>query len=526
MGKPITIRFDQGIQYPPKLGTLILKKTSNGKLAYAQNLNSASDEYGIGAATPGPFLRTLANQNKLTGVPWLRKYFRAFPVTDGFLYYVQGLRGNKQATLNRVKQVVSGQTPEIDTAIAGGLGADISTFFSPHNGHTNVRIVEMEFRPDSNGNYYLYISLTDDTDCWIVKMDIGSGGLSTSIVATNGNFTGGFTAMFPVLGADNNIYWIGKNRVSVIDTSDVYTVFGLQNGLPLGTYASCGIDWNNQLVVAYSSEAFGDFSARLTGGSSGIILWDYVNANYNKKVPAPCRYISALVTDPNGNLLCFGGRDEGKSSIYEFTGYGFNLLYTYIGDLPRNRHAIEFDSEGRIVWQTADGQICRYDRNRQVFDHLGTMPTDQSTGGLLAKGIGFPAGNEFFAGSGDTNGYYLSAVDFANFNGDESGQGASASMGVAGIIDVPDDTTIASINWHLNRPLREGEKIVGLIYENGNDTPTESVVMDFAVDGAITSKKTTDPIPEINNFALGFVWKMPDGNPTAPPITSADVETA
>lgn len=524
MGKPITVQFANGIQFPPVLGSLILKPASRGKLAYAQNVDSMSDEYGNGVITPGPALNLIANNNKLTGVPWLKQYFRAFPGTDGYIYYVQGLLGSKKAVLNRVMQVVSGQTPQIDTSLAGGLGADISTFFSAHSGHTNTEIVDMVLRPDALGNYFLYIALKDDTDTWVARMDIGNGSLSTTIIAQNNNFTGGFTSQFLVLGSDNNLYWIGKSRVSSIDTSDTYTVFALTNSLPLGTYASCGVDWNTNLVVAYSTDAFGGFDNRLGGGHAGVIIWDYSNANFQKNVPAPCRYISTLVVDPSGNLLCFGGLDEGKTTIYEFTGYGFNPLYSYVGDMPRSRHSVEFDGLGRIVFTTADGQLCRYDRASGIFDHLGSVDTDSDGGGLLAKAIGFPTGNEFIIGSGQGTTYKMEIVSFGSFQPNDPADPTSAPLAVSGIQQLPYGSAIDGITWYIARPLAVGQSVSLLVYVNGNPVPIVYSTMDFAKDKAITSKRETKTLTNVNNFSLGILWNTPTVLTSAPGVLPAEVE--
>src|SRR5579872_404418 len=52
----IEIAFNQGIASPPQLGTVILKPTSQGKVAYAQNVTVSNDKYGDTVVTPGPYI--------------------------------------------------------------------------------------------------------------------------------------------------------------------------------------------------------------------------------------------------------------------------------------------------------------------------------------------------------------------------------------------------------------------------------------------------------------------------------------
>ncbi len=518
--KPIIIQFNKGIQFPPRLGTpLILKKTADGKLAYGQNVDSANDEFGIGAVTPGPALTTITDNSQLTGVPFAKAFFGVSSLGVGSLYMIQGLLGAKNV-LQRVKNIISGSTPVMDS----NCNVTIT-----HSGHSNPVLVDILLRR-SNGDDVIYIAGKDDNDTWIYRTTANSGSPSFpgsfNLVATNSNFTGGYTDQFMVLGSDGNIYWIGKDRVSKIDSTDTYSVVALADGLPIGTYGTAAADWQGKLVVAVSTDAFGDFSRRNSAGHSSIVLWDYSSPSFlNSPIPAPCRYISALVVAPNGHLIVFGGVDEGKASIYEFTGFAFNFLYTYVGDLPHSHHSVEFDGQGRILWMTADGQFCRYDIITGVFDHIGSITTSDSAGGLLAKGIGSPVGNEFLISSGSGSTYTLKRVSFGAYVGDGGvGDMVNTPLAVSGLQDVPYNSTIGAITWHLTRPLSLGEKVILQVYENGSLTPTVYSTLEYAVDGPISSKRTVKTLTKINNFSLGVIWKMADNNATAPAVTSAEVE--
>lgn len=514
--KSISISFNKGSQFPPRLGTLTLRLTAEGSAAYAQNVDVSNDEYGFGCALPGPALTAIGNNSELTGVPTVRQFFGNNSGNQGFLYFGQGALGTK-TVIRRIKDIIAGSTPVIDTT--GSMTVD-------HSSHANQEIVDMVFRPDSSGGFYIYITGKDDSDTWVYKFIASDTSPSLSLVTSNGNFTGGYTSQFLVFSTfDNNIYWIGKNRVSSIDTADAVTVNRLSLGLPLGSYASCGADWQQQLVVAFSNEPFGDFGRRKSGGSSGVAIWDYFSPAIIRKVPAPCRYISALVNAPDGSLLAFGGVDEGKSSIYSFTGYGFSLITQYIGDLPRSRHSVDFDAQGRIVWQTVEGQLCRYSLTTGIFEHLGSITTGSSAGGILAKGIGSPTGNEFFVASGTGSTYTLKKVQFGSYVGDNAGSdGVTTPLTISGIQTLPQGSNIQAISLHLAKSLESGEKLEVRVYANGSTSYTTYMTMDYAVDGAISSKRETLTLPDINSFSLAVAWKMTDGATTAPPVLAAEVE--
>jgi hypothetical protein len=513
--KPITITFNKGVQFPPKLGTLILKPASDGKAAYAQNIDVSNDEYGNSAIVPGPALTTIGSNSELTGVPFVRQFYGNTISPTGYLYFGQSLLGTK-TVIRRVKDILSGSTPTIDTT--GSMTID-------HSSHANLEIVDMVARPTSGGDFIIYVAIKDDSDTAVYKFNAGDGSPSASLVQANGNFTGGYTRQFLVYSTfDNNIYWIGQSRVSSFDTSDSYTIAKLALGLPLGAYATAGADWQQQLVVAYSNQQFGDFSLRKSGGKAGVALWDYYSPGINRNIPAPCRYISALVNAPDGSLLVFGGVDEGKSSIYTFNGYGFNLVTQYIGDMPHSRHSVDFDAQGRIVWQTADGQFCRFDRASGIFEHLGSITTGSSAGGLLAKGIGSPSGNEFFVASGSGSTYTMKKVQVGSYIGDGGGADTiNTPLTASGIQTLPPKSNIQWATLNLTKPLESGERVELRIYKNGSTDYVTYLTMDYSIDGAISSKREDITLDNINSFNAVPVWKQADGLTTAPPVLSVEV---
>lgn len=507
MAKTINVTFNKGIQYPPKLGTLILKEAGQGKLAYGQNVDSSNDEYGMGAIVPGPVLTTITNNSQLTGVPFVKAFYgTALGSASGYLYFGQSILGT-EGVIRRVKDVGSG-VPSIDTT-----GSMTIT--------SNRTITDMLMRINSSYIPYIYVSCRDSSDCYLYKFTASDASPSLTLLSTISSIR----PTILTLGSDNNIYWIGKGSVNSINTSDAFSQDVLVNKLPLNAYASCAVDWNTQLVVAYTTDEPGDLIAsRNYAGKAGVIIWDYISSNFNKRIDAPCRYISAMIVDTTGNLIIFGGIDEGKTSIYQFNGYGFNHIYSYTGDIPRNRHAIEFDGQGRILWFTLDGQLCRLDTKNGVFDNLANMTTDADSAGLLAKGVGQNNIADFLVATGTGSTYTMKRMNFGSYIGDGAGADTVATpLAVSGIVQVPFGTTITRITWHLSRPLETGDKVNLLVYQNGSTTGTVYSTLEYAVDGAVTAKRETLTLPDLNNFSLGVQWKMSD-NSTAPAVISAEVE--
>lgn len=515
MPKSINVTFNKGIQYPPTLGTLILKETANGKLAYGQNVDSSNDEYGVGAITPGPFSTNLSNNSDLTGIPAISQFYGSSASVIGYLYFAQSVLGT-EGVIRRVKDIGTG-VPSVDTS--GNMVVP-----------SNRTVTDMCLRidtPGSGSDPKIYVSAKDGSNCYLYKFTPNAAGFPTlsSAISTQSI---SLRPTILVTGSDNNIYWIGKNHVNSISTADAFTQDALVNLLPLNAYASAACDWNTQLVVAYSTDEPGDLIAsRNAAGRSGIVLWDYISSNFSKRIDAPCRYISAVLVDTTGNLIIFGGVDEGKTSIYSFNGYGFNLIYSYIGDMPRSRHAIQFDGQGRLVWITLNGQVCRLDTKNGLFDHLHTLPVDVGTAGILAKGngsAGIPA-DFIVAGGNQLNGvYYIKRMYFGSYSGDGGGaDGVTTPLAVSGIYNLPHNSTITRITWHLTRPLASGEKVILQVYQNGSSTATTYSTLDYSVDGAVSGKRETLTLPDLNNFSLGVIWKMSD-NSTAPAVSSAEVE--
>lgn len=512
------IPFNKGTQFPAKLASVILKQSGEGLAGYTQNIDVQNDEYGNQVSVPGPALTTITNNSQLTGVPFAKLFFGSSALSIGYLYFLQGILGTKNI-IRRIKDVISGSTPSIDTA------GSMTTDHGPS--HANQKLVDIIFRKDGSGNNYAYVAGKDDTDTWVMKFDPSAVTPSLADVVTNANFTGGFTDQFLVLGSDGNIYWIGQQRVSSIDTSDSLTVNKLANKLPMDLYASCGTDWNTQLMIACSTDAFGDFDRRKSAGAAAIIVWDYTSPSFVRRVPAPCRYISALIPHPDGMLLAFGGVDEGKSSLYEFTGYGFRLLTSYIGDMPRSRHSVEIDSQGRILWQTADGQVCRYDKTSGTFEHLNSISTDSSAGGILAKLIGSPIGNEFVAASGAGSTYVAKRVNFGSYtgDGDVAVDTINTPLRISGTEILPPKSTILSICLYLSRGMMPDEKVELRLYKNGSTNYTVYLTMSYTANGTVALKREVITVSEVDSYNLGIAFKMADGATTAPPVAYALVET-
>jgi len=505
----VVVQFNP-VQPPAKLGTPIIKPTSGGRVSYAQNMDFHADEYGDGVAVPGPALTTIGNNSELTGVPWLRQTYGFNAVSLGYIYFAEGLLGAKNV-IRRIKDVIAGSTPVIDTT--GSMTAS-------HSAHSTPILTDMIYR-NYNSDPYIYVAGKDATDVWVQKFDPDLASPSLSTVATNTNFTSGLTDTILVPFSNNLIYWCGQNRVDTISLSDTHTAVAFN--ITYGKAISAGAEWQSFLLLAYSDQPLVNFEDRKSANRSGIIVYNVVDDGIERDVPCPSRYISAIVRAPDGNILVFGGVNEGRTTIYQFTGYAFVPIFSYIGDMPRSRHSVEFDGLGRLKWTTADGQLCRLDFRTGDFEHLGTMTTGSSAGGMLARGI---AGTEFFTASGSGSTYVMKKVQFGSYigDGDNVSDISTTPKLISGLEFLPPESTICGITLYLTKALASGEKIILNVHENGSLTPTEYLSMVESTDGAISAKRGTLSVPDISSYALSLVWKQTDGAAIAPPGAYAVVE--
>jgi hypothetical protein len=513
MGKPITVYFNGGIHKPPKLGSLILRPTPPGKLAYAQNVQSTGLEYGEDVLVPGPALTTITNNSELTGIPFAKSYAVSLAAGYKHLYLLEGLLGNTNR-IRRVENLGVGQTPSISTT---------DSVTVTHSGHSGVVLSDITARKNAADGLTFFIVGYDASHGWVQAFGGDALPPSVSAIDTLDGFTAG--ELITILTAsDNEIYIFHGKHVDNVDISNTYSADAFL--LPNDFGATDAREWNGLMAIAYCNVPPWDISQRKSSGESGIILWDMIDTTqFVRKVVCPSRYISAMINKQDGHLVVFGSNDAGTTTIYTFDGYGFADSYTYIGEPPRNRHSVEFDSQNNLIWQTLDGQICLFDFDTRKFEHITTIETTAGYGGVFGRLLG-GTGNEFLAASGkdaspDT--FNLSRITYGNYIGSTSETYATPKA-VSGQQFVPPDSTISAITLYLTKKLASGEKIVLSVYEDGNTNPTEYLTMEYDTDGAIAAKRGTLSIPNISNFALELEWQQTNGAATAPPVAYALVE--
>jgi hypothetical protein len=501
----IKISLNKGIQPPGKLGTVILKPTAEGKLAYAQNVEIQSDEYGDGVLVPGPALVTLTDNSEFTGVPFVRAFVTSSSQNFGCLYVAEGLLGATNK-VRRIKDIEAGETPSVDTT---------GSFTVTHTAHSTVEVTDMLYRK-AGGNSYGYIVGKDATDAWVQSFTALSASPSLSAISTLTTFV---TPTVPkmMLGSDENIYILHGKHVDKVSSADVYSngVFTLPESLG-GTDLT---EWNEFMAIAYNTDLAYTFTQRKSGGQSGIMLWDFESASYTRNVPCPSRFISALIREPDGNLICFGGLDEGKTTIYSFTGYAFIPQYSYIGDMPHSKHSVDFDGENRLNWITADGQWCRWDKRTGIFDHLGTVTTGSSAGGIFSRAVG-GSGNEFILTSGSGSTYTSKRATFGSYTGDAAAvtDDTSTPLGIAGQLAIPPRSMLNWVQVSLNKNLASGEKVEIRLYKDGSTSYSVVGSLSFATDGAIAGKKIHLRKYGLDNMTIGIAWKQADALATSPGV--------
>jgi hypothetical protein len=505
----IPITFNKGTQAPAKLGTAIVKPAGKDMMSYSQNVEVQSDEYGNGVLVPGPALVTIGNNSELTGVPYVKAFWGSASQSAGYLYFAEGLLGATNK-IRRIKDVISGSTPVIDTS---------DSLTVTHTAHATVVVDDMVIRNDGTNAFAYYVG-QDATDGWIKKIQADTGTFSSTdstISTLTANVPGSERKLLNA--SDGNIYIGHYNHIDSVSMADAYTNNVLDLKPDWGVTALA--EWRLRMAIAYSDTRLWTFSTRKYAGTSGIVLWNFIDPSFEEPIKCPSRYISAVVNDPDGSLLVFGGVDEGKSTIYEFTGYGFNVLYSYIGDLRRSRHSVDFDGMGRVVFQTADGQWCRFDKRSGIFEHLGTITTGSSAGGVFTRLLG-GTGNEFFAASGTGSTYTGKRVTFGSYIGDgDSSDGVTTPLAISGQVSLPRKSIVTGIELNFNKNLESGEKVEARLYKNGSTSTTTLGTASFTTDGAISNKNVRGLETGVDNAAVGIAWKMTDASTTAPGIESA-----
>ena len=506
----LTINFSGGVQRPAKLGTVILKPTTKNKLAYAQNIQSGALEYGEGLVVPGPAVVTLANNGEVTGVPIAYAKSR----TGDAILFIEGVIGNFNRARS-INQVTNGQTPQLEA----GINETVA-----HSGHGNVALRDLTIRDDD-----VYLLGKDDTDGWVQKDTYTGGGISFSAIQTLTGYINNVSKIFKANANEDNIYVAHGRLIDEIanDGSDTYSAAAFT--LPTSYIITEMEEWNDMLVIAYHVGKNTGIVNRRGKGRSGIRLWRFINTTIPEKdIPCSATYISAMARRPDGNLIVFGSQREGMTTLYLFTGFGFNELYSYIGEPPISRHAVDFDNQGNVLWQTLNGEICKYNFTENKFEHITSNIAASGLGGIFTSLLG-GTGNEWLAGAANDDSatvFQIARITHGNYigDGDAAADAFNTPLAISGQEFLPPDSTITAITLYSSKKLATNEKVILRIYENGDTTPSDYLTMEFSADGAISSKRQVLSITGVNNFSLGIVYKQSDNLATALPIFTALLE--
>lgn len=518
----ITVPLALGIQEPLKIGTLVPKITKESTLAYAQNINVQNDEYGHGVATPGPALVAITNNGTLTGVPIAKTSYINPPGSLGIMFLAGGSIGVTDYIF-KIIDIEPGLTPSVDAS---------NTRQVPHGAHTGEVITDIVFRQNNAsvsvnpGVPWCYLVGYDDTDGFLRAFDPATAGMTLdgTVIITLSNWAAGMRPKMFV-APDNDIYIGYGNSVFVLNSSEISITEVLKT--PVNTAITDLYDWNGRMVIAVSNVGQNtNFEQRKGAGSAALVLWDYFSPTFERIVPCPNIFISALVPDPDGSLLVFGGVSEGRTTLYNFNGFGFTPLVSYIGDMPRSRHNVDFDGQGRILWQTVDGQIMRFTKEGRILEHLGSITTGSSAGGIFARLVGASA-NEFVAISGTGSTYSAKRVNLDAYMGDgDAADGITTPLALSPQVRFPEKTTINNIELMLNGALISGDNLELRLYKNGSSTPIAyGDDINSTNDGTtLSSVRREQAEPDTFTAHVGVAFKAADARATSPGVIAAIVD--
>lgn len=512
---------------PPKIGTVVLRPTLPGTISYAQNVEMENDEYGHAVVLPGPALVTIGSNSELTGVPIARQPYALPSSNIGYIWFVEGRPDGTNGARNilrRVKDVEAGETPSIDTT--GAITID-------HSAHANEVIDDIVSVVTSGGDQKMVIVGKDDTDQFLMHFTPAGSASQTNITTFTSTSTYEHKMIF---ASDNAIYgsrcpteYNGNIIWRLANDLSTFTATALD--LPVGLGTTALAEWQNgRMAIAVHTAGPYTFSMRKGGGKSLIFKWNFYanDPSYEgSPVSCPSRYISAMVNDPGGDLIVFGGVDKGRSTLWLYTGYGVRKILSYIGDLPRSNHSIDFDEEGRINWLTADGQWLRYDRTTGVFSHLATVTTSGSAGGILTRAVGGSVGNDFILASGASTTYTMKRVVFGSYIGDgDSADGVTTPL----VISEPAKfNTRVKIN-HIELIMRGGlvadDNLELRLYKNGNSTAIAyGADINSTNDGIVVSSVRREQAEvDVSMAHVGVAFKATDARATSPGVIEAIID--
>jgi hypothetical protein len=523
----IPLRFNRGLSPVARLGTTVsLRPVSNGYLSYGQGVDIENDEFGRGQLLPGPALTGVNGGIYVTGVIFLNAVVTSSTATPfDFMFLGEGLLGATNM-IRVMTGIAPGGIPEIQ---AIGKTVTHNDAAGVNTGHTGVVLQDMVYSVDTSRNPYLILIGVDATDVWIQRVMVQTGAAPNlgTLFQVNVPLSLNTAEHRLMIGDDNSIYFTRyvsfQSYIGKIATN-LSTVTASAFTMPSGLGISALGKYQTFMAIAYCTTNPGTFVERKSGGKSGIIIWDYVHPiQYIRDVPCPANYISAVVNRPNGNTLVFGGLDEGKTTLYEFDGYGFRPLVSYVGDMPRNNHSVTFDGQGRILWQTVDGQLMRYNFTLNILEHLASQDITPGYGGIcteLLSGVD----QEFLLGGGKSGTTFpTSRVRFGTYRGDNDAANDTVATPLAVLAPkfLPPNSIVEAVELRLNRNLMSGDKLAVRLYTDGSTTPINFGTISFDVDGAIATKIIRNLQYNIDNVWLGIAWKMADEASTAPGIVEA-----
>lgn len=506
----------KGIHPKQTLGTKGLFKAPDGMLSYGQNVNSNSDEYGNGYLTPGFGYSSITGNTNLTGLPIGGAYSTISAQRNYDM--ISGLAGNTDR-ISRIKDIYASGNPQLAANLgAGGTDYELTV---AHSGHASTVLHDIINFNDAGTNE-IYVTGRDATDKWLAEYPAGA----TNPTITFTTFTdtaGGSAKNWLFVGDDDKLYMSKNNRTIVEKTALDTALVNLKVGyLITGMYK-----YGNYMAITYATNDEGIFgiTQRVNKGSSGIALWNYLDTTIDEYIPLPdISYISAAINTIDGNLLVFGGKNNG-TGLYLFTGSGFRKLIHYVADMPRSRHAVALDREGRVVWITADGYLMRYNIQTGILENLSTVTSTDSQASILISLT--PSTTDTFAVSHMvTTVETISLIDEANFVGSTSDTNLSA-VGITPLTSLPANSRISKMTVYLKENLATGDKIRFRLMKNGRTDDVSTIgTADFSVDGAIGFKEFTIGDANINSFAIEITWQMTNNNGTAPAIDRIEVDFA
>lgn len=518
--KQLSVKFQTGSSDSPTFDQIKLIPTRNGRVSYAQNINFDHPQLPSGLPTPGPSYTTYSGSPLTT-----------YEITcSSTLFGTTGISTIYYGT----KRIIPDGTQNLVVLSTSDGGITVVTEFTVSAGvSANIRVVDIlaatiNPSPSTVKTVFYFIFTANDG-----VFRIGYYDLTTfTIVKTLSDYSAELKPIGMGLGYNGQIQVYTANVIHQITLSNPNVAQSEVLVLPKTSIIRGMIQYQNLLLILASG----------TGGNLYAYLWDYNAPAPLRASPVPAiQILDAIVSDNNGNVIIFGHSEAGgvdttnpEYGIYQFTGYGTNLLASYNDEPPSyvtfnstSTRPINYgfddvvyvDEHNMIWWMTNTGKLMRFNSQSRAIDNLVTFPgvTTPSVRNCINRMLGYAITVQYYTATGSKLALIREKESICeNSNTTISSATTQLPLMISGLINLHKQSVLRMIITQLKRPIGQSATIELRKYYL--DTSTNLITY------TLLDTFTATPNPseatfitrftdfDVDNFAIGYYFNQ--GNAT------------